>query len=636
MGTQVSYAQSRSTVIVNSPDHTLSVAFSISSNSQASYTIRYANEVIMPTAALGLVREDGDFSTGIRLVSASKPEVVTDSYVMRHGKRKQITYRANQQVVQLVNRAGQRMDILFRVSNDGVGFRYYFPEQSTDRKKIVLEETSFRFRPGTRSWIQPCPEPKSGWQQTQPSYEENYRQNSLLSELPDSVSSWVYPALFRTGKHWVLLSETAPDRNYCGTRLKHLRQGDAFTVALADPRETFTGGNAQPESFLPWATPWRLILVSDNLGTIVESTLGTDLAKPEIAGNFSFVKPGRSAWSWAMYGDDSTVYSAQRTFIDYAAQMGWEYSLIDANWDRQIGYDKLADLVTYARTKGVGLWVWYNSAGTWNTVPHTPKDVLVSVDRRRRELARLKSIGVQGIKVDFFGGDGQSMMAYYQDIAEDAASSGLMVNFHGCTLPRGWQRTYPNLMTMEAVRGYENVTFAQENADRQPMQCALLPFTRNVFDPMDYTPVVFSEDPDIKRRTTNAFELALPFLFTSGIQHFSEVATGMAGVPDYVQGLMRDVPVAWDESRFVEGYPGKLVVIARRVGNVWYVAGINGEAVNKSLQLSLPFVKASTGILVTDGEGARTFTTRTVTKATSRSFSLPLHAYGGFVLKLIL
>lgn len=625
-------AQPAGQVEVVSPDKQLSVEFSLSSQARASYTIRHNHTVVMPSSDLGLVRDDGDFSTHLQMIAISKPVLVTDSYRMQHGKQRQVTYQANRCVVHLANRSGQKLDVEFQVSNDGVAFRYYFPERSADRKAITQETTSFTFQEGTKSWIQPCPDPKSGWNQTQPSYEENYRQNSLLTTLPDSMSSWVYPALFRSGTYWVLLSETAPDRNYCGTRLKHIPQKNAFTVALADPRETITGGAARPESTLPWATPWRIITVGNHLGTIVESTLGTDLARPAIAGDFSFVKPGRSAWSWAMFGDDSTVYSASRTFIDYAARMGWEYSLIDANWDRQIGYEKLAELAAYARAKGVSLLVWYNSAGDWNTVPHTPKDKLITTTVRNLEFARLRDMGIKGIKVDFFGADGQSMMAYYQDIAEDAARYGLLVNFHGCTLPRGWQRTYPNLLTMEAVRGYENVTFAQENADKQPTHCAVLPFTRNVFDPMDYTPVVFSEDPDIKRRTTNAFELALPYLFTSGIQHFSEVGVGMASVPEYVQQLMREVPVAWDESRFVDGYPGKLVVIARRAGNVWYIAGINGEAVDKSLTVSLPFIKNTTGNIVTDGSTNRDFTSRPVNWTTAGGLPLTLKANGGFVL----
>lgn len=298
--------------------------------------------------------------------------------------------------------------------------------------------------------------------------------------------------------------------------------------------------------------------------------------------------PGRASWSWVLLKDGATVPSKQIEFIDYAADMGWEYCLIDALWDTQIGYEEMKSLADYAGSKGVKLLVWYNSAGDWNDTPQTPRDKMVDTETRLAEFRRIKAMGIAGVKVDFFGGDGQSVIQYYHDILKSAAEVGIMVNFHGCTLPRGLQRTYPNFVTAEAIIGEEFITFSQGNADAQPSHCAMLPFTRNLFDPMDFTPVALWEIPGIERRTTSSFELALSVLFLSGIQHYAETPEGMSKMPEYVKEFLREVTPVWDESRLLAGEPGKEVVIARRSGKVWYVGGINGEAVEKTVHVTLP------------------------------------------------
>ena len=266
----------------------------------------------------------------------------------------------------------------------------------------------------------------------------------------------------------------------------------------------------------------------------------------------------------------------QKQFIDYAADMHWKYCLIDAEWHKQIGEEKIKDLADYAKTKNVGMILWYNSAGDWNTTPQGPRDKMLTHESRVKEFEKLKAMGIAGLKIDFFGGDGQSMMAYYHDIMEDAEPFGLSLNFHGATLPRGWQRTYPHLMTMEAIRGMEFITFEQGNADQAPTHMATIPFTRNVFDPMDFTPMALNNIPNIKRRTTSGFELATAILFTSGIQHFAEIPQGMAKTPDYVKDFLK-WPAVWDDIQFLDGYPGKFVVLARKGDGRWYLAGINAD-----------------------------------------------------------
>jgi hypothetical protein len=621
---------------VKSPDGVIEIAVSVSSNGMPEFDLFYKDTPVMKKNRLGVVRDDADFSKGLTLVSVSGVKSVDDRYTLLSGKKSICTYRANQRVFRFSVSDGRELDIIFQLSADGVAFRYFFPaEQAGGLKKILDETTQFDFGEGTRAWIQPIAEAKSGWNHVNPSYEEHY-QESAVEDLPPSTPGWAFPALFKSGKYWIALTETAPDRNYCGCRLVHESGSATFSIGFPQSPEVLPGGSLNPESLLPWYTPWRIIALSDNLGTLVESTLGTDLAKPNALPDFSFVKPGRSSWSWVLYKDDSTTFPVQKRFVDYASDMGWEYCLVDADWDRRIGYEKLGELCTYAASRHVGINAWYNSAGSWNTTPYTPRDRMLTKESREAEFKKLASLGVKGVKVDFFGGDGQSVMTYYQDIFEDAARHGLMVNCHGATVPRGWQRTYPNLVTMEAIRGFEFVTFDQQDADQEARHCTVIPFTRNLFDPMDFTPVCFSEVPNIRRRTTNTFELALSVLFLSGIQHFAEVPEGMAKVPNEVRQVLREVPVTWDESRFVDGYPAKYVVIARKKRAVWYVAGINGEQTEKTLSLDLGFVGASrSSVLMASGADNRSFEIDSNTLSVRKPLAIVLKAYDGFLLKIL-
>jgi alpha-glucosidase len=377
-----------------------------------------------------------------------------------------------------------------------------------------------------------------------------------------------------------------------------------------------------------------VIAVADNLAQLVESTLETDLANPATYDVSSWLRPGISSWSWVILKDEATVYDVQRQFIDFASNMNWRYCLVDALWDTQIGYEKIKQLADYAQTKKVKLLLWYNSSGDWNTTTMTPRDKMLTAKSRCAEFQKLKDMGIGGVKIDFFGGDGQSMMKYYIDIMNDAAKYNLAVNFHGATFPRGWFRTYPNLVSMEAIRGEEYVTFAQSNADQQPAHCAIIPFTRNLFDPMDFTPVNFSGIPHITRRTTGGFEIALSVLFTSGIQHIAETPAGMNAQQDFVKQYMSSLPENWDDVKFIDGVPGKYIVLARKKGETWYIAGINGEQQARSVTFRVPFMnKASKGILITDGTPAQDLVKQIVDL--SKPVTINLLPCGGFVLKTL-
>lgn len=610
------------------PSNSIQVIFELNDQKSPVYMVMHQNKKVLDTSNLGLVRKDGDFSKQLKIVSVTGPEAVSDSYTMQQGKQSNIKYAANKYTVQLQNEGGQILDVIFQLSEDGVAFRYHFPGTSDSLKFINEEKTSFRFMPETSSWLQPMSKAKTGWESTNPSYEEHY-----LMEVPVNTPSpigegWVYPALFNNGDTWMLITESDLHENYCGSRLIYDQDLQSLRLSFPQQEEVFPDGALSPESALPLYSPWRIIAIG-NLKTITESTLGTDLASASTYMDTNYIKDGLASWSWALLKDESVNYETTLKFIDYASNMNWPYCLIDVNWDTRIGYDRIEELAKYAAGKGVKLILWYNSSGSWNTTPYHPKSKLLTHADRNKEFSKLSDMGIAGIKVDFFGGDGQSMIAYYHDILKDAASHKLLVNFHGATLPRGWHRTYPNLMTVEAIKGEEFITFTQETADLQPGHCAVIPFTRNVFDPMDFTPMVLDSIPHINRRTTAAFELALPVLFLSGIQHIAEVPEGMAKQPDYVIDYLRDIPTVWDESRYIAGYPGKDVIMARRKNDTWFIVGINGGQKVKEFYLDLSFIEKNEGIMINDDNGGF-----------QQSFISPdsrlhvrMNAYDGFVMK---
>lgn len=620
---------------LRSPDGQIAVAFELRAADGAPlYHVLRNGRTVLRDSALGLARDDVDFSRGLKLLSSSPVTPVEDRYELLTGKRRLNVYRANRQVHHLAAAGGQKLDVEFQVSDDGVAFRYVFPETSATTHTITEERSSFHFPTGTKAWLQPMSVAKTGWKNTNPSYEEHYQREIDVGAPSTLGAGWVFPALFRVGDDtWVALTETAVGPNYCGARLRHESLGGEYRIGFPDPRETMHGRPVVPSSTLPWTTPWRVVAVG-SLATIAESTLGTDLATPaRTPPTAAEIRPGKASWSWPLLGDGQTVYDVQKRFIDFAAEMGWAYCLIDSMWDQQIGYEKVKELADYARTKNVGLLLWYNTNGNWNDAPQTPKHRMDSHEKRVAEFTRLRAMGIQGLKIDFFGGDGQAVMAFYHDILRDAEPFGLLINFHGATLPRGWTRTYPHLMTMEAIKGFEFVTFEQANADAQPSHCAMLPFTRNLFEAMDFTPVCLDRLPGKGiRRTTVPFELALAVLFTSGIQHYPEIPEGMAKMPDYVRDFMRHVPSVWDDVKLLDGYPGKFAVLARQGDGLWLVAGINGEGTERKLDLDLSRIAASGSatLIVDDPRGG--FEQRRVSWQPGERLPLTLAPNGGFVM----
>jgi hypothetical protein len=522
--------------------------------------------------------------------------------------------------------------VTFQVANDGVAFRYGFPEKEATPRVIRGELSGFCLPSQSRGWLQPYQEP-SMWT---PAYEDYYLNGIAAGTPSPTAAGWVFPALFGLpdGKGWILLTEAGLDETYCGTRLDQQADGGVYRIRFPQPGDGNGTGEVCPRGTLPWQTPWRVIQFADSLAGIVESTLVTDLSPPSVVADTAWIKPGRASWSWWSDHDSSRDFEKLREFVDLAAEMGWEYSLVDANWTLMDKGD-VRQLARYAAAKGVGLLLWYNSGGEHNTVTEKPRGCLQDAHLRQFEFQLLRDWGVKGVKVDFFQSDKQNVIQLYLGILKDAAEKQIMVNFHGCTVPRGWSRTYPHLLSMEAVRGAECYTFAPEYPQKAPWHNTILVFTRNVVGPMDYTPVALTDDR-FPHLTSQAHELALSVVFESGWLHFADRVSAYRQLPEPVKQWLRTIPVAWDETRLLGGYPGKWVAIARRRGDAWYLGGINGQDQPQTVELPLSFLPPGQhkATRIDDSDAGRGFAHQDVELSPDRPLAVSMQPRGGFVVRV--
>jgi alpha-glucosidase len=589
-----------------------------------------SRSVVVPDSPLGLKLRGADLVDGLRFDSAQPPTVVEDAYTMPHGKRHSCRNRANQISLTFRNGDGLKFELQLRAYDDGVAFRYRLPVGPAGTQTLESEETGFALPSDAKIWC--APSDKAGTYS--PGYETYYENETPVGVASPLGFGWSFPLLFRTAdsRHWGLITEANLDATFCGSRLCNTPQNGLYTVALPNPAEGNGQGPVAPSSSLPWGMPWRVIILGDSLATIVESTLVTDVCAPSRVRDTSWIRPGRVAWSWWSDNPSPTDAAKQRSFIDLAAEMGWDYVLVDANWTIMEN-GNIREVLNYAKDKGVGVLLWYNSGGPHNVVTEKPRDCFTYAPVRRFELEMLKRWGVKGVKVDFFQSDKQDVIGVYEGIMRDAAEHQIMVNFHGCTLPRGWERTYPHLMSMEAVRGEECYIFDSHYPDRAPTQNTILPFTRNAVGPMDYTPVGFSNNR-YPHKTTSAHELALAVLFESGWLHFADGVAAYRALPPEPKQFLKDVPVAWDDTRFIDGYPGQFVVLARKKGDTWYLAGVNGE--NRLRQITAkpgPWLAQGryTVSTICDGADSRTFESSTRPFDATQGLPLRMLPFGGFV-----
>lgn len=593
-------------VSVNGPDGKLQLTVSCpSANGEVSYAVTYNGKQMLESSPLGMETNVGDFYRGLQL-KEHKVTALDTVYEQSRIKASRIHYWANELLCSFVNGEGKNVQITFRVSNNDVAFRYTLPrEQGKGSVTVNSERTGFRFPSQTTTFLCPQSDAMIGWKRTKPSYEEEYKADAPMNERSGYGHGYTFPCLFKVGDDgWVLLSETGVDSRYCGSRLSDWDNG-VYRIAFPMPEENNGNGTVSPAFSLPGSTPWRTVTVGETLKPIVETTVPWDVVEPRYTTTHDY-KPGRGTWSWILWQDGSINYDDQVRYVDLAAAMGYEYVLIDNWWDNNIGRDRMEQFIKYARSKGVEVFLWYSSSGYWNDIEQSPVNRMDNSIARKQEMRWLQSLGVKGIKVDFFGGDKQETLRLYEEILSDADDHGLMVIFHGCTLPRGWERTYPNYVGSEAVLASENLVFSQHFCDNEAFNATLHPFIRNAVGCMEFGGVFLnkrlnrSNDGGTIRRTTDIFQLATAVLFQNPIQNFALAPNNLTDAPQICLDFMKQVPTTWDETRFIDGYPGRYIVLARRHGNTWYIAAVNATAEPLKLKLDLPVLAGQEVSLYSD------------------------------------
>lgn len=606
---------------LSSPDKKITIR--VSNSDHVFYTVSYDKRMVINESPLGIQRDDQQFSTSLKFVE-KKQNKINERYTLLVGKKLKADNPANELTLVLENEKEEKINVIFRAYNDGIAFRYQFPKSDGNIRQITAEGSGFAIPKVARAWIQPYDLNV----RKKPCY-ETYYENAITPGSPSSnPAGWAFPALFNVDQVWMLVSEAGLDETYCATHLEDKQSNGIYTIRFPEKEEVTSNAEPEPESTLPWTTPWRLVVIGPSLNTLQQTTLVTDLNPASKIKDTSWIKPGRASWSWWSKGSTTRDFDIQKKYIDFNANMGWEYVLIDAGWPKMEN-GTMEDLVKYASTKGVGIFLWYHSGMGREKDTLSMANLMAFPDSRKKEFERIQQWGVKGVKVDFFDSDKQPVIKHYFDILKDAAEYKIMVNFHGSTLPRGWERTYPHLMSMESVKGAEGYG-NQKFCDMAPSHNTILPFTRNVVGSMDYTPVTFTNKREAIRQTTFAHELALSIVFESGVFHFADNMDSYQALPDAPKKFLMNVPVTWDETRYLAGVPGKFVVIARRKENKWYIGGINGQGREQEVFFDLPVLKKQSLQILTDGIEPGTFATESL-ETNGKNVKVKVASNGGFV-----
>jgi len=585
---------------------------------KVSYNDKNTTSTVIPEIVLGLIRSDQDFSKDLKLLKTGKQVLINERYNLLHGKRSDCSNSANETIVFFENSQKAKLNLIIRAYNDGIAFRYEFPDK--EGSFIVRDElTSYNIPATAKRWLEK-------W---------NTANEGLYSVMNDdnTQQSWCYPALFDSPDNdcWFLLHEADVDRNYCGSKLSNIADKSSYKITFPDPKDGNGLGESTPTISLPWKSPWRIVIMG-TLADIVESTLVHDVSSPSVIKNTEWIKPGLVSWNYWSNNHGTKDFKIVCDFADLAASMDWPYTLIDWEWDAMSNGGNLDDAVKYIHSIGVKPLLWYNSGGPHTGVRSTPRDRMLTHENRVEEFTKLKKMGIVGVKVDFFESEKQDMIKYYLDILDDAAKFEMLVYFHGCIVPRGWERTYPNLMTLEAVRGAEWYNNGPDLTTTAPEHNTILPFTRNVVGPMDYTPVTFtnSQYPHI---TSYGHELALSVVFESGLQHLADRPEGYYSLPDAARTFLKEVPAAWDDTKLLDGYPGRDLIIARKKGTNWYIGGISSERFERTKNLNFDFLpenKKYKLTLISDGKHDKDFSVQYKVIDKSSSLSVKLLRRGGF------
>jgi len=628
--------------IVNSPDGKLEVSLGIR-HGRPYYSVTYDGLKAINNSLLGLTTNEQDLTRDLS-IKTTETTNIDERYTLDRSKTSEVHYVANRLLATLATPQGQELQVEFRVSNNDVAFRYLLPKQGeTGSVRVTSEATSFSFPDGTTTFLTSQSDAMIGWKRTKPSYEELYCWDAPMSQGSQYGHGYTFPCLFhergvfdnKADELWVMISETGLDSRYCATHISDAHANplngggifqssylNTYTIAYPMPEENNGIGTTDAAIALPGTTPWRTITVGRTMKPIVETTAPWDNVKPVFETNRQY-KMGRGTWSWILWQDESINYDDLCKYVDLAKAMGYEYALVDNWWDTNLGKEcdstakdpnkSIEKLIEYAHSKGVDVFLWYSSSGYWNDIEQGPINRMANSVIRKREMKWLESVGVKGIKVDFFGGDKQETIRLYEEILSDADDHGLMVIFHGCTLPRGWERMYPNYVGSEAVLASENIVFDQAQCDLEAKYATLHPVLRNAVGCMEFGGSFQNKymNRDNKPREnrhvntrpcTSTFSLATAILYQNPIQNFALAPNNLEDAPEVSMQFMRDVPTTWDEVRYIDGYPGRYLIMARRHGDTWYVAAINAEPQKLVISLDLSVLNATSFTLYSGGD----------------------------------
>ena len=619
---------------VSSPDGKLCVTLSCQHGHPA-YSVTYDGQQAIRRSPLGLTTNEQDFTRQLTLEDTETSQI-DEQYSLERSKQSEVHYVANRLVGTLKNVLGQKLQVELRVSNNDVALRYLLPKEGeTGSVRVTSEATSFSFPDGTTTFLSSQSDPMIGWKRTKPSYEELYSWDAPMNQMSQYNHGYTFPCLFHEQDLWVLVSETGVDSHYCASHLSDVHANplggssifatshlNTYTIAYPMPEENNGIGTADAAIALPGATPWRTITIGHTLKPIAETTAPWDNVRPLYETRNQY-KMGRGTWSWILWQDGSINYDDLCKYADLAKAMGYEYVLVDNWWDTNLGKESdgtaknpeksIERFIKYANSQGVDVFLWYSSSGYWNDIVQGPTSRMDNSIVRKREMRWLHDVGVKGIKVDFFGGDKQETMRLYEEILSDADDNGLMVIFHGCTIPRGWERMYPNYIGSEAVLASENIVFDQEECDLEARHATLHPVCRNAVGCMEFGGSFQNkymnrdnkprENRHVNQRPcTSTFSLATAILYQNPVQNFALAPNNLEDAPAVSMDFMRQVPTTWDEVRWLDGYPGKYLVMARRHADTWYIAAINADEQPLKLDLDLTWLDTQLLTLYAGGD----------------------------------
>ena len=556
---------------------------------------------------LGITRKDADFTDDLHYLGESQRRV-TDDYTLPRGKRSHFSNTGVEHVLWFETPQQARMDLIVRAYDDGFAFRYHFPETDPGQFTVTGEATGFRFMPAARATLLPQYDPGASQGQD--------GQAEWVSDLPaggaaPAGAGWALPALFASadGSHWALLAESGLAAGHAALGLAAKSNNEIYRLRFPHPDEEAGRGDVQPKSTLPWSTPWRVVIMSDRLAGIVESSLVTDLGTPAPPGAGDWVRPDNLLRRMAGGGIEQTSFGQGASLTDGAAFMGWGYALLSAEWPSG-GGGAWHKLIRAAVSRKVGLLIG-------------PRDVA------GLPLAEFATAGLKGVRVSVSPSGKPDVVGSLLALLEETGKHHLLVEFEGRIPGAGWDRTYPNLLSASVGR----FDAPERDGAGQARQNTIEPFTRNVVGPMESMPIAF-HSPAHPSRLTWGHGLGMTVVFESGLRSFAD-SDGV--IPKEALDVLSTLPSAWDETRFLDGDPGHTVIIARRRGRTWYVGGLNGDASAKLR--SVPMELLGTGIfsmtLLADGHTATELLVTKRQRNATDVQAIKMQPFGGFVMRLV-